>query len=483
MIQKIDHYNHSLFKKLFINKINTLSELLDEIVNEIDSLDTSLSEKNKEIELLQESISNNNIASQNLQKQFETKKQELLDCCPQKQLGFLIQGLKIISAKNDFLNIETSISRNIKDVMQQKDNMCKTLPECKDDDFEVLLNRLKEELSFLHNKEKAITTTQGKKDISKNIHADDNTVTFSTDEKNNVLAATYITQGQIPFTYNDITKYFKVGDGYKNYIKAQYGDVQKYREDLLRTYAIKIEVYEYAKKRILEENTEYKAIDEYLEKEIQENDFHEKSELRDKINQYMSEYIINNYGKEAKENYEHFYWITSEDISKEFNKPISKKKQSIEEYETILKKQKLRIYEKPNFDGEQYYTANTENSIELDTYITDPNCRNSGLTSVIVFEGIKKHISKFFKNPSNNEIFLCSTLHRENLSSRYVSEFFGLKDSLFVNRRQGRDREVHICKISREEVSEYLKSISNKIQNLLKNNQRNEKNLDELEER
>ena len=164
LIQKIDHYNHSLFKKLFINKINNLSELLDEIVNEIDGLDTSLSEKNKEIELLQESISNNNIASQNLQKQFETKKQELLDCCPQKQLGFLIQGLKIISAKNDFLNIETSISRNIKDVMQQKDNMRKTLPECKDDDFEVLLNRLKEELSFLHNKEEAITTTQVKKD-------------------------------------------------------------------------------------------------------------------------------------------------------------------------------------------------------------------------------------------------------------------------------------------------------------------------------
>lgn len=72
-------------------------------------------------------------------------------------------------------------------------------------------------------------------------------------------------------------------------------------------------------------------------------------------------------------------------------------------------------------------------------------------------------MERHFRNPQNAEIFLCSTLHRDNLSSKYVSEFFGLTDSLFVNRRQGRDREVHICRIQREEAMEYLTSMSNKL--------------------
>ena len=54
-------------------------------------------------------------------------------------------------------------------------------------------------------------------------------------------------------------------------------------------------------------------------------------------------------------------------------------------------------------------------------------------------------------------------MHRDNLSSKYVSEFFGLTDSLYVNRRQGRDREVHICKINREEAIEYLTNMYNKL--------------------
>ena len=325
--------------------------------------------------------------------------------------------------------------------------------------------------------------TTGAEDISEYIHSDENTVIVATNDKNEVEAATYITQGQKPFTYNDITKYFKAGDGYRNYIKSQYGDLNKYRDDLLRTYKMKIEAFDNAKRRVLEEHPEFIDIKDYLEKEIQENGFHEKSELREKINQYMSEYIISQYRQKGKEDYEHFYWTTYEDISKEFNKPVSKVSHNIEEYETILEKEKLTIYEAPNFDEKQYYTANTENAIELDTYITKPGCRNSGLASAIVFEGIKKHIGKFFENPNNTEIFLCSTLHRDNVSSRYVSEFFGLKDSLFVNRRQGRDREVHICRIAKEDVPGYLKDISDKIESLLKSNQSNNMFLDDAEGR
>lgn len=200
-------------------------------------------------------------------------------------------------------------------------------------------------------------------------------------------------------------------------------------------------------------------------------DFTKKAELREKVNKYMSKYISRNYGQQIQNEYEQFYWITSDDISQEFERKIGNSQKSIKEYEQfmqsqydeILNKGKLIIYEKPEFNVQNYYSANTKNSVELDTYITLPENRSAGIARIIVYEGIKKHIEKHFSNPKNKEIFLCSTLHRDNLSSKYVSEFFGLTDSLYVNRRQGRDREVHICKIPREKAMEYLTAISDKL--------------------
>ena len=49
----------------------------------------------------------------------------------------------------------------------------------------------------------------GKEDISEYIRSEGKTVMVATDEQDQVKATTYITQGQRPFTYNDITKYFK----------------------------------------------------------------------------------------------------------------------------------------------------------------------------------------------------------------------------------------------------------------------------------
>ena len=313
----------------------------------------------------------------------------------------------------------------------------------------------------------------GKEDISEYIHSNENTVMVATDEEGNVQAVTYITQGQKPFTYNDITKYFKFGEDYNSYVKSQYDNEQDYRRDLLDIYKIKIQSFEYAKRRILQEYPEVRSIKEFLEQEVLENGFHEKSELREKINRYMSEYILQNFGKSIQKRYEQFYWITAGDISQEFGREIKGTNNQIEdyerfmqlqlEYEEILNKSKLKIYEKPEFESSEYYTANTNNAVELDTYITVPNNRDRGLAKIIVFEGIRKHLKIHFSNPENQEIYLCSTLHRDNLSSKYVSEFFGLTDSLYVNRRQGRDREVHICRILREDAMDYLASMTDKL--------------------
>jgi len=327
----------------------------------------------------------------------------------------------------------------------------------------------------------------GRDGISEYVHSDENSVLVAVNEKGEVEAATYITQGQKPFTYNDITKYFKYGEKYKQYIKSQYRTEQDYKKDLREIYIIKIKAFEYAKKKILRlsnrasENTLYM----YLKTEVEKNGFHEKSELRERLNKYMAEFIEKNYGEEIRDKYEKFYWITIQDIEKEFGNSkseISSKMQDYDhfmddekEYAELIMKSGLKIHEKPEFDERKYYTANTRNSIELDTYLTNPRSRSIGYARIIIYEGMKKHIEKYFKNSKNNEMFLCSTLHRDNLSSKYVSEFFGLTDSLYVNRRQGRDREVHICRISREQAVEYLADISNKLAVLYNYNPTNKK--------
>lgn len=323
----------------------------------------------------------------------------------------------------------------------------------------------------------------GKEDISEYIHSVENTVIVAVDEKDILKGATYITQGQKPFTYNDITKYFKYGNKYHEYVKSQYKNEQEYRKDLLDMYQIKLKAFQYAKSKILSEHIQNKSFEEYLKNEVRENGFHEKSELREKINRYMSEYIEKNYGKEIQQKYQQFYWTSVKDIEKEFGKQINTQNQNINEYEQMLEHSKLRIYEKPAFDISKYYSSNTENAIELDTYITSPGNRSAGIARIIVFEGIKKHMEKHFENPENNEIFLCSTLHRDNLSSKYVSEFFGLTDSLYVNRRQGRDREVHICKIEREKAMEYINTISERLAVLYGYNPNNRSITKEIKEK
>lgn len=303
----------------------------------------------------------------------------------------------------------------------------------------------------------------GKEGISEYVHSNQDTVIVATDENGRVEATTYITQGQNPFTYNDITKYFKYGDKYKKYVKSQYSDVESYKKDLLKMYTIKIKAFEYAKKRILTEHTEQPNLQTFFQQEVEENGFHEKSELREKMNKYMSQYIEQNFGTQILRKYEQFYWTTAKDIFNETGKQCNIDIEEVKQYEQILHQQELVIHEQPEFEQSKYFSANTSNSIELDTYISSPNIKRVGTARIIIFEGVKKHIERHFANPENKEIFLCSTLHRDNLPSKYVSEFFGLTDSLYVNRRQGRNREVHICKIEREKAMEYITSISDKL--------------------
>ena len=278
----------------------------------------------------------------------------------------------------------------------------------------------------------------GREGISEYVHSEDNSVYVAVDEKGNVEATTYITQGQKPFTYNDITKYFKYGENYKKYIKSKYKSDLEYKKDLRKIYIIKIKAFEYAKKRILQEfNNKNKVsqttLYEYLRTEIEQNGYHEKSELREKLNQYMAEFIENNYDSEIQEKYEMFYWITLDDIEAEFGTKQSKPDDTIKDYETFMEDEKeyaelihkgaLQIHEKPEFEEEKYYTANTKNSVELDTYLTNPHNRSIGIARIIVFEGIKKHIERHFKNPDNK----LAVLYNYNPEGKVIKDSIALK--------------------------------------------------------
>lgn len=323
--------------------------------------------------------------------------------------------------------------------------------------------------------------TTGEEDISKYAHSQENSVLMAVNDQNKVIAATYIVQGNTPFTYNDITKYFKYGEEYQKYVKSQYPSENEYRKAMLDTYQEKISAFKFAEDNILEQFPQYQGdIIAFLNHEMQEenNHFHEKSQLRELLNVYMSQYMqkLEQQKPGTLERYNQFYWTTAQDIAEEFQreaKPNSddavKYEQAFEmmredfEYSEILQRGPLVIHEQPNFDTNQYYSINTDNAVELDTYLTDPDDRENGIAKILLLNGISKHMENHFSDPTQNEIFLCVTLHRDNLSSKYVSEFFGLKDSLYVQRRDGRNREVHVCRIRREEYKQYLDKMKKKI--------------------
>ena len=283
------------------------------------------------------------------------------------------------------------------------------------------------EVKVLEHMEKQGKTGQlfitGKEDISAYVNSNNNTVMVAVDKNDDVIAATYITQGQNMFTYNDITKYFKASPEYEEYIKSQYNNEMDYKKDVLQAYETKINAYLYAREKVLSEYSKYSNINEFLEAELQsEGHFDEKSELREKIISYMSEYIENKAiedGDKVNKQYEKFFWMTADDVfkiiygkdtknNKKMNDVIIESEnllQTEREHQQVFENARLKIYEEPDFEQQKYFEANTKNSIEIDTYITDPNNRSQGLARELVFEGIKKHLENNEKEMNTEDVF------------------------------------------------------------------------------
>lgn len=411
------------------------------------------------------------------------------------EIAQILEEIHFLGKNGQYLNIKrsTSVMENtIQNALKHTKNLnkmedlrmgFKILELTKENEKEYVdqVADLEDKVLDLMNKQGQVGQffTTGKEDISEYVKSKENSVYVALDEEGKVIAATYITEGQKPYTYNDITKYYKCGDDYKQYVREQYSSEDEYKADMLNAYQYKIKAYQYAKEKILHEHPEYSSMKEFLIAELNsEGHFDEKSILREKLNRYMSEYIDKNqdvdsilanlYGENSADLtklYERFYWTTAQDVSQAFDRILDLdllKNPDIREYEDLLANEQLTIYDKKVSNPREYYTANTSNAVEIDTYITDPDSRHTGLARILVFEGLKKYISKHFDENNQDDMFLCSTLHEENLSSKYVSEFFGLKDNISVKRREGRTREVHMHRIAREDKDKYLNDMENK---------------------
>lgn len=363
----------------------------------------------------------------------------------------------------------------------------KVLEITKENENKYLAGVVELEETVLENMEKNGKEGQlfitGRDGIHEYVEFPNNHVIIAVDnqDESKVISAVYITKGQVDYTYNDITKYFKCDEKYQEYVKSKYPE-EIYQRVIREVYTEKICAFRYSRNIILsqrgirdlydysEEMKNAKILD-LIEKERNDpqNRFHEKSLIREHLNQYMSLYM-----KRIKHDlgrYQDFYWIDYDFLKKELNKngnntmeKVGKYDTTIETYDKILKYQKYKIHDISHCsDMSKYYTATTSNTIEIDTYITHPDNREKGIARVLVLEGIKKSLKGIEKNADNKNVFLVSTLHQDNLSSKYVSEFFGLKDYIFVNRRNGRDRQVHIFGIKMEDVPNYIEQMEKKI--------------------
>ena len=117
-------------------------------------------------------------------------------------------------------------------------------------EIEGLENYVSKKLYEIGEGEQFFTT--GYDDIYDYIKDKDITVMVCQNEKKKIIAASYITQGQGLYTYNDLSKYYKFNKEYIEYVKQKYEPKELYSIEY-ETYMKKVEGYKYAKGLIAKE--------------------------------------------------------------------------------------------------------------------------------------------------------------------------------------------------------------------------------------
>jgi len=259
------------------------------------------------------------------------------------------------------------------------------------------------------------------------------------------------------FTYDDLGKFFRCNEQYKNYIK---NTIYKNKEDefknnLQKIYEKNIENFDFALKEIFKENRFEK-----LRNEMNGN-FDEVNQNRKKIIKIMNEKTEeNNLIKENRE----FFYFDSNDLKKYGIEIKEKNEDLIKIYDEYLNKSIIKInYMSENLVLENYFKCNVENFIEIDTYATHPDYRDKGYTKILVFNGIKNILIENFEEKKKEFLFFVLTVHNLNYLSKKICNFFEINDYINILRKKDNYRNVYIKKITKNEYEEYLKRIEKKL--------------------
>ena len=300
------------------------------------------------------------------------------------------------------------------------------------------------------------------------------------DNKGKTIAASYITQGQGFYTYNDLSKYFKFNKEYKKYAKSKYNPKELSSIEY-ETYMKKIEGYKYAKERIAKELNITDLVGHCKEEKVK-GTFDEKNKVRERVNRYIYDYFRdNNKDRIGLIELDRFYLLKFSDLQNyqdnekraKYKNETEEKKRLYEEYDELLDLFDLNDAILPsdkNMKSEyfkKFFDANPLNTIELDTYIVHPDYRGRGLARIVSFEGLKIQIKKLLaKRPDLKEIFICGTIHQNNYPSQRVAQSFVECDTLYVKRRTGINRDVYFYKIQQKSLDEFIKINEDKMYNL-----------------
>ena len=276
------------------------------------------------------------------------------------------------------------------------------------------------------------------------------------DENDNVLAQTYIigAGSHIQGDYSDLPKYFTMGENFIQYIKEK---KYKNEEDFLHAansiYLAKTYAFKYALRKIYgNEDTKRFMSDLNKEKES-ETHFDERTELRRNINKYMSEFMTE---RGMEELYRQFYTINSEKAHFESSE-ITKA------YDSFLEASKVTVYSQKMDNPEEYFEANVYNTIEVDTYITDPEARRHGSAKILSTLALTETINEFFDKNESDILYLSITLHKDNYLSENVANFLGFKDYIDLERRATIERKAYMKRIDRSNYKEYINYLNKKL--------------------
>ena len=274
------------------------------------------------------------------------------------------------------------------------------------------------------------------------------------DDSNNVIAQTYIigAGSHIQGDYADLPKYFTMNGDFIDYLKKiKFKSEEEFEDVCSKMYYIKLCAFKYALKKIygsIDINTFINDLN--LEKKSSTH-VDERTILRRNINKYMTEFM-------------HIHGL--EDIYREFYNidGIYDKEQELSNaYNKFLEASKIKIFNTKIHNPEEYYIANVYNTIEVDTYITDPQARKKGLAKILSTLALSKTISEYFENKDNDILYLSITLHRDNYLSENIAHFLGFEDYIDLERRSNIERKAYLKRINRCDYLEYISNLHKKL--------------------